>query len=79
MAAPKYIREKAYQLSRALNRVAELSNELEIWYESKTDCYAAQDFYREESLDIPWEFNLESVLAELDKAADGQVQYRGCY
>lgn len=79
MTAPKYIKAKAEALDRALGQVAKLSNELEAWYASKTDDYAAQDFYNEQRLDMPWEFDLESLMVELDKAADGKAQYRGCY
>ena len=75
MAAPKYIKAKAEALSRALDQVAKLSNELEAWYATKTDDYSAQDFYYNERLDIPWEFNL--VLEELDNAADGNATYDG--
>lgn len=79
MAAPKYIKAKAEQLERALDAVNKLSTELEEWYAGKTDDYAAQDFFHDEALDIPYEFNLESVLEALDKAADGKAQHRGCY
>ena len=79
MAAPKCIKAKAEALDRALAQVARLSNEIEAWYASKTDDYVAQDFYHDEHLDIPWEFDLESVLEELDKVADGKKQCRGCY
>ena len=77
MTAPKYIKAKAEALSRALDQVAKLSNELEAWYATKTDDYAAQDFYCGEHLDIPWEFNIASVLEELDNAADGSATYSG--
>lgn len=70
MAAPKRITKKAEQLERALDAVNRLSTELEEWYASKTDDYAAQDFFHDEALDIPYEFNLESVLAALDEVAD---------
>lgn len=79
MAAPKYIKAKAEALSRALDQVAKLSNELEAWYATKTDDCAAQDFYHNEHLDIPWEFNLASVLEELDNAADGNATYDGSF
>lgn len=79
MAAPKYIKDKAEQLDRALNKVAKLAFDLESWYESKTDTYAANEFFSEEHLDNPYEFDLDSVLEALDKAADGKAQYRKCY
>lgn len=79
MAAPKYIKAKAEQLERALDAVSRLSAELEDWYAGKTDDYAAQDFFHDQALDIPYEFNLASVLEALDKAADGKAQHRGSY
>lgn len=70
MAAPKRIIKKAEQLERALNAVNRLSTELEEWYASKTDEYAAMEFFCDYRLDIPYEFNLQDVLAALDEVAD---------
>lgn len=70
MAAPKRIVKKAEQLERALNTVNRLASELEDWYASKTDEDLAMDFFHEENLDNPYEFDLQSVLAALDEVAD---------
>ncbi len=70
MAAPKYIRDKAEQLDKALNRVAKLSFDLQNYYESKTDAERGQQFFYEQRLDIPWEFDLQSVLHALDEVSE---------
>ena len=69
MAAPKSIQAKAIALSKALDRVAKLSSELEEWYAGKTSDEEAQDFFHSYSLDIPWEFNLEETIEALNEAS----------
>lgn len=70
MAAPKRIVKKAEQLERALNAVDRLSAELEEWYASKTDDSLAMEFFCDYHLDVPYEFDLRSVLEALDEVAD---------
>lgn len=69
MAAPKRIRAKAEQLSRALDTVSRLAEELERWYATKTDDYLAMDFFHDCNLDNPYEYDLQEVLDRLDEVS----------
>ena len=75
MAAPNYIKDKARQLNRALSQVARLANEIADYAEKKG---VAQDqFFYENHLDMPYEFDLEELLANLDAVADGDYEFWG--
>ena len=78
MAAPRSITYKAEQLAKALDKVNKLSTELEEWFANKTNDEAAMEFFYGEHLDSPYEFDLSSLLEELNGAVDGTTQYLDC-
>lgn len=67
MAAPKHIQEKAIQLNKALCRVAKLADEVSDWAENHGA--DLDDFWYENRLDNPYEFNLADLLDALDELA----------
>ena len=69
--APQNIKTKALQLEKALNRVADLASEIEAWAE-KHGAEGTQFFY-DNRLDMPYEFNISDLLENLDKVARGDV------
>lgn len=68
MAAPKRIIKKAEQLERALAQVARIANEIEEWAEGHGA--DGSDFFYENRLDMPYEFDLDDLLAALDELSD---------
>lgn len=69
--APQNIKTKALQLEKALNRVADLANEIETWAE-KHGAEGTQ-FFNDNRLDMAYEFDLSYLLENLDKVARGEV------
>lgn len=69
--APQNIKKKALQLEKALDRVATLANEIEAWAEKNgaEPC----EFFRDNRLDMAYEFDLSYLLENLDKVARGEV------
>ena len=70
MATPKYIINKAKALNKALVQVARLAEELEDWVEKQDTDIDAYDFFLDNHLDNPYEFNLAELLESLDEVAN---------
>ena len=75
MAASKSIKSKAEQLSKALDKVARLANEIAA-YADKHGVDQDQFFY-ENRLDMAYEFDLSELLENLDAVADGEYENWG--
>lgn len=69
--APKSIQAKAYQLEKALNKVAKLANEIEEYAEKNGA--DPSEFFRDNRLDMAYEFDVNYLLENLDKVARGEV------
>lgn len=63
MKTAKTMSKKAEQLSKALNRVWKLADEIEEWAEQNG--VDGADFAYRQKLDNPYEFDLEALLDEI--------------
>lgn len=64
---PKYVLNKLNSLQRALAEVDQYSTEIEAFVARKTDDYVAMDFYHDNHLDCPFEFNYETTIKALEE------------
>lgn len=72
---PAYIIKDLEKLSKHLDAVAELAGNIESWVEKNTS-KDSLDFFYENHLDMPYEFNLDYTKAELERIVDGNLLAR---
>lgn len=66
---PEYIKEEARRLNNALAAVSKHASTIEEWVDKNTDVDSF-DFFCDNKLDNPYEFNLADVLAALEAAVE---------
>lgn len=68
---PAYIIKDLEKLSKHLDAVAELAENIESWVEKNTRKDSSAFFY-ENHLDMPYEFDLDYTKAELERIVEGK-------
>lgn len=64
---PAYIKEEARKLNNALAAVKKHAHTIEAWVENNTNT-SGYEFFMENRLDMPYEFNLAETLEALEEA-----------
>ena len=65
---PAYIINDLEKLNKHLDKVADLAQDIETWVEKNTD-KDSYDFFCENHLDNPYEFDIKYTKAELERIA----------
>lgn len=68
---PAYIINDLEKLNKHLDKVADLAHDIESWVEKNSD-KDSFDFFCENNLDNPYEFDIEYTKAELERIARGK-------